>query len=44
MKCISHELRTPVNGNINYIETALKDERISLEIKDIYLSPCLYCL
>ena len=26
MRSISHELRTPVNGSINYLEAAIKDK------------------
>ena len=44
MRSISHELRTPVNGSINYIEAALNDNRISNEVKEIYLKPCLFCV
>ncbi len=28
MRSISHELRTPVNGSLNYLESALIDEEI----------------
>ncbi len=28
MRSISHELRTPVNGSINYLEAALLDKDI----------------
>ena len=44
MRSITHELRTPVNGSLNYIESALMDKRISEEIKLKYLKPCLFCI
>ncbi len=28
MRSISHELRTPINGTINYLETALIDKNL----------------
>ena len=44
MRTISHELRTPVNGSLNYIEASLKDKKISKYIKKKYLLPCLFCV
>ena len=28
MRSISHELRTPVNGSLNYLEAALNDDKL----------------
>ena len=44
MRSISHELRTPINGSMNYIEAAINDNRITEEIKEFYLKPCLFCI
>ena len=29
MRTISHEIRTPINGSLNYVEAALKDKNIT---------------
>ncbi len=46
MRSISHELRTPVNGSLNYLESALLDEEIeNVQLfKKKYIQPCLYCV
>ena len=44
MRSISHELRTPVNGSINYLEAAIVDNSVSKEVKEKYLIPCLFCI
>ncbi len=44
MRSISHELRTPVNGSLNYLEAALNDESIDQLIKEKYIIPCLFCV
>ena len=33
MRSITHELRTPVNGTMNYLDAALKDNSIDQKIK-----------
>ena len=44
MRSISHELRTPVNGSINYLEAAINDPKVNDEIKAKYIKPCLFCV
>ena len=44
MRNISHELRTPVNGALNYLDASLKDSRIDKFVKETYIKPSLFCL
>ncbi len=40
---ISHEMRTPLNGNYSILGAAMMDKKLSQHIKDKYISTPYYC-
>lgn len=43
LNSVSHELKTPINGSMGFIECAIKDKHTPKQIITDYLMPAMSC-